>query len=145
MFMICLGFFYLANQLFQKCWDVRIFFLIRHISCVSVSQMRSYVNLYFRTLCNLPSNTWLLENFILFYNLRILFHDYTVIIFYVGLSNTASPDCSQVQFPAAAPGSPWAALSEPCPCLFAQMTFHKHSDTRTSFVCKKEAPNSAVP
>lgn len=42
---------------------------------------------------------------IVFYNLRILFHDYSMIIHYVGFSNTASPDYSQVQFPVAAPAS----------------------------------------
>lgn len=56
--------FYTRQTSFSKSLGLLgFFFLRRHIiSCVS--QRRSYVNLYFK-LCNLPSNTWLLEDCIL--------------------------------------------------------------------------------
>lgn len=63
-----------------------------------------------------------------FYNLRILLHDHTMIIVYVGLSNTASPDYSQVHLPAAAPASLCRSLARALSLLLAQMTFHKNTD-----------------
>lgn len=66
---------------------------------------------------------------IVFYSLRILFHDYTMIILYVGLSNTAIPDYSQVQsFLLLSQLLCVSSRARGLSRLLAQMTFHKHTD-----------------
>lgn len=66
---------------------------------------------------------------ILFYNLRILLHDHTMIILYVGLSNTASPDYSQVQSFLLLPQLLCVrSLARALSLLLAQTTFHQNTD-----------------